>query len=72
MNSISTPICHSCLLPQAMRSFLTQQSLPMKPLWQNLLCAREQGVSLCPLYKAASTFLVKKMLLLAPSGKYDR
>ena len=55
-----------------MRTFLTQQNLPKKPLWQNLLCAKEQRVSLCPLYKAASTFLVKKMLLLAPSGNYDR
>ena len=69
----SSATCHfPASLPQAMRTFLTQQNLPTKPLWQHLLCAKEQRVSLCPLYKAASTFLVKKMLLLAPSGKYDR
>ena len=55
-----------------MQTFLTKQNIPVKPLWQSLICAKEQKVSICPVYKAASTFLLKKMLLLAPSGKYDK
>jgi len=57
---------------QDMQTFLIKQNIPVKPLWQNLICAKEQRVSICPVYKAASTFLLKKLLLLAPSGKYDK
>jgi len=55
-----------------MELFMTRQQLPTKPAWQKLYCSKEQHLSFCPVYKAASTFLLKKMLLVAPSGKYDK
>ena len=57
---------------EEMKSWLLRQSVPKKPLWQNLICSKEHKVSICPVYKAASTFLLKKFLLIAPSRSYDR
>jgi len=54
------------------QEFLKKANLPPRPVWQNLICSQEQKLSLCPVYKAASTFLLKKFLLIAPSGKYDK
>jgi len=55
-----------------MKDFLTKQSLPSRPMWQNLYCSKEHQISFCPIFKAASTFLLKKLLMIAPSGKYDK
>jgi len=57
---------------EEMTSWLQRQSVPKKPLWQNLICSKEHKVSICPVYKAASTFLLKKFLLIAPSRSYDK
>ena len=57
---------------EEMTSWLQRQSVPKKPLWQNLICSKEHKVSICPVYKAASTFLLKKFLLIAPSRNYDK
>jgi len=56
----------------AVQEFLKKANLPPRPVWQNLICSQEQKLSLCPVYKSASTFLLKKFLLIAPSGKYDK
>jgi len=53
-------------------AFLLKQNLPSRPMWQNLICSKEHKVSFCPVYKAASTFLLKKFLLIAPSEKWDK
>jgi len=55
-----------------MEAFLVKQNLPSRPMWQNLICSKEHKVSFCPVYKAASTFLLKKFLMIAPSGKWDK
>lgn len=55
-----------------MEAFLVKQNLPSRPMWQNLICSKEHKVSFCPVYKAASTFLLKKFLLIAPSAKWDK
>jgi len=57
---------------EEMTSWLMRQSVPKKPLWQNLICSKEHKISICPVYKAASTFLLKKFLLIAPSRNYDK
>ena len=57
---------------EEMTSWLTRQAVPKKPLWQNLICSKEHKVSICPVYKAASTFLLKKFLLIAPSKSYSK
>ena len=57
---------------EEMTSWLMRQSVPKKPLWQNLICSKEHKISICPVYKAASTFLLKKFLLIAPSRSYDK
>ena len=57
---------------QEMEKFFISQSIPNRPIWQNLICSKEHKLSYCPLFKSASTFLLKKFLLLAPSGKYDK
>ena len=57
---------------EEMTSWLQRQSVPKKPLWQNLICSKEHKLSICPVYKAASTFLLKKFLLIAPSRSYDK
>jgi len=55
-----------------MELFMMRQNLPTKPIWQKLYCSKEHHISLCPVFKAASTFLLKKLLLLAPSHKWDK
>ena len=55
-----------------MEAFLVKQNLPSRPMWQNLICSKEHRVSFCPVYKSASTFLLKKFLMIAPSGKWDK
>ena len=57
---------------EEMTSWLMRQSVPKKPLWQNLICSKKHNISICPVYKAASTFLLKKFLLIAPSKSYDK
>lgn len=57
---------------QEMLEWFEKQKVPRRPLWQNLICSKEHRMSLCPVYKSASTFLLKKFLLIAPSGKYDK
>jgi len=47
-------------------------SLSYRPVWQNLICSKEHHLSFCPSYKSASTFLLKKFLLISPAGKYDK
>lgn len=46
--------------------------MPARATWQNLICSEEHKLSFCPVYKSASTFILKKMLLISPSGKYDK
>lgn len=53
------------------QSFLLKQNLPNRPMWQNLYCSKEHKMAFCPVWKAASTFMLKKFLMLAPSGKYE-
>lgn len=55
-----------------METFMRSQILPDRPMWQNLICSKEHNLSFCPVFKSASTFLLKKLLLLAPSGKYSK
>ena len=55
-----------------MEAFLVKQNLPNRPMWQNLICSKEHKLSFCPVYKAASTFILKKFLLIAPSQKWDK
>jgi len=55
-----------------LEDFLRRESLPTKPTWQNLLCSKEHNLTYCPLYKSASTFLLKKFLLISPKEKYDK
>jgi len=57
---------------EEMTSWLMRQSVSKKPLWQNLICSKEHKISICPVFKAASTFLLKKFLLIAPSRSYDK
>ena len=57
---------------EEMNSWLMRQSAPRKALWQNLICSKEHKISICPIYKAASTLLFKKFLLIAPSKSYDK
>jgi len=57
---------------EEMTSWLMRQSAPRKALWQNLICSKEHKISICPIYKAASTLLFKKFLLIAPSKSYDK
>ena len=54
------------------QSFILKQNLPNRPMWQNLYCSKDNKISFCPVWKAASTFLLKKFLMLAPSGKYNK
>lgn len=53
-------------------AFLLKQSLPNRPMWQNLFCSKEHKLSFCPIFKSASTYILKKLLLVAPSGKYTK
>merc|ERR1712241_962497 len=55
-----------------LQAFILAQNLPNRPMWQNLICSKEHQLAFCPVYKSASTFLLKKFLMLAPSGKYDK
>ena len=55
-----------------LKAFLLTQNLPSRPSWQNFYCSQEHKLSFCPIYKSASTFILKKFLLIAPSGKYDK
>jgi len=55
-----------------MEKYLISQNIPNRPMWQNLICSKEHKLSYCPVFKAASTFILKKFLLLAPSGRYDK
>ena len=55
-----------------MEAFLLSQNLPNRPSWQQLICSKEHKLSFCPVYKSASTFILKKFLTIAPSGKYDK
>merc|ERR1712029_7009 len=55
-----------------MEAFLLSQNLPNRPTWQQLICSKEHKLSFCPVYKSASTFILKKFLTIAPSGKYDK
>jgi len=63
---------HSDPEVKEMEDFIKTQNLPNRPMWQNLICSKEHKISFCPVFKSASTFLLKKLLLLAPSGKYDK
>ena len=55
-----------------MKQYLRSQNLPIRPMWQNLICSQEHKLSFCPIFKSASTFLLKKFLMISPSGKYDK
>lgn len=55
-----------------LEEFLRRESLPTKPTWQNLFCSKEHQLSFCPLYKSASTFILKKFLLIAPKYPYSK
>ena len=55
-----------------MEKYLISQNIPNRPMWQNLICSKEHKLSYCPVFKSASTFILKKFLLLAPSGRYDK
>jgi len=55
-----------------MEAFILSQNLPNRPSWQQLICSKEHKLSFCPVYKSASTFILKKFLTIAPSGKYDK
>merc|ERR1712029_397116 len=55
-----------------MEAFLLSQNLPNRPTWQQLICSKEHKLSFCAVYKSASTFILKKFLTIAPSGKYDK
>jgi len=57
---------------QEMEQFMISQNLPSRPMWQNLICSKEHGLSFCPVFKSASTFILKKFLLISPGGKYNK
>ena len=54
------------------QAFLLSQNLPNRPMWQNFICSQEHKLTYCPIYKSASTFLLKKFLTISPGGKYDK
>lgn len=52
--------------------YLRQETLPTKPMWQNLYCSKEHKLTYCPTFKSASTFLFRKLLLISPKKKYNK
>jgi len=55
-----------------MQAFFKAQNIPDRPMWQNLYCSKNHQLSFCPIWKSASTFMLKKLLLISPGGKYDK